>query len=218
MLASCALCSKPFTPRRKGIKQLYCTPACRIKANVQIKAGLRASSRRDRVCPICRKPVPETRKSGAVTCSIECTVTMRNRARRSTEPKDPCSVCGDPVTRRGARFCSAECRHLARPERSAEERDRLRWAFILRKYGVTKEMFKEILARQDDRCAICRTPEPGEQGWQLDHDHRINKARGILCGRCNRGLGLFGDNAESLDRAADYLRQFATKSSLDVVP
>jgi len=39
----------------------------------------------------------------------------------------------------------------------------------------------------------------------VDHNHNTNKVRGLLCNHCNRGLGHFRDNTETLLKAIDYL-------------
>jgi hypothetical protein len=50
-------------------------------------------------------------------------------------------------------------------------------------------------------CTIC-----GDEGdLVVDHDHRENKIRGILCNRCNKGLGLFRDNPDFLEYARIYV-------------
>lgn len=40
----------------------------------------------------------------------------------------------------------------------------------------------------------------------VDHCHVTGKVRGVLCRKCNKGIGALGDTAEAVQRAADYLR------------
>jgi hypothetical protein len=62
------------------------------------------------------------------------------------------------------------------------------------------------IAKKQQGCAICRVKRPGGQGrWHGDHDHVKGKFRGVLCGPCNMGLGLFRDNAKLLAKARRYL-------------
>jgi hypothetical protein len=82
-----------------------------------------------------------------------------------------------------------------------------------RRTGMTAEDRAELLALQGGKCAICRTDDPGDQGWHLDHDHRHcgpNKAcsrcwRGLTCSSCNLGLGKFRDEPRLLMLAYLYL-------------
>lgn len=83
------------------------------------------------------------------------------------------------------------------------------WAHYARerRYGARYVTLSAVLAEQDQRCAVCGTAEPGGRlGWQTDHDHETGAVRGVLCRRCNVGLGVFGDCADTLERAARYLR------------
>ena len=63
--------------------------------------------------------------------------------------------------------------------------------------------YAALLEMQEGRCAICEQilVEP-----QVDHNHGNGEVRGLLCLKCNFGLGLFADDPEVLDRAAKYLR------------
>lgn len=73
-------------------------------------------------------------------------------------------------------------------------------------YGITREQYSEILAAQQGRCALCFTEEPGGSGkWHVDHDHDSGQVRGLLCLRCNVGLGNFRDDADLLWSAIEYL-------------
>jgi hypothetical protein len=78
-----------------------------------------------------------------------------------------------------------------------------------RRYGITIEQFDQMVADQDGRCAICREgfkPAKKKLAVHVDHCHKTQFVRGILCARCNLGLGLFKDSAEFLQKAIDYLK------------
>lgn len=59
-------------------------------------------------------------------------------------------------------------------------------------------------AVQDHRCAICRDTR-GQRRLHVDHDHATGEFRGMLCHRCNQGLGQFRDNPALLLEAITYL-------------
>ena len=85
------------------------------------------------------------------------------------------------------------------------------------RYGLTREQYEELLEKQKGRCAICTILMDSSQSNLIptvDHVHLENelrnshkKVRGLLCGRCNRGLGQFQDNVEVLEKAAQYLKE-----------
>lgn len=77
---------------------------------------------------------------------------------------------------------------------------------------------KELRAEQGDRCAICGVAEEDAPRARLftDHDHTTRTAdsiRGLLCGNCNNGLGLFKDDPVRLTAAIRYLER-SRKDSL----
>ncbi len=78
------------------------------------------------------------------------------------------------------------------------------------KYGVTLEWYEKTLSGQDGGCAICKTNNPGagKQYFCVDHDHETQKPRGLLCSRCNQGLGYFKDSVALLMVAVAYLNRF----------
>lgn len=97
------------------------------------------------------------------------------------------------------------------------------------KFGLTPEAFNAMLAAQDGRCAICGTDDPKGNRvstWAVDHDRSCCPAhqscgkcvRGLLCNRCNRVLGMFGDDPVVAEAAAAYLRRYVnTKAPLSSV-
>jgi hypothetical protein len=77
----------------------------------------------------------------------------------------------------------------------------------LKTFGLTLEKWQAMHDAQAGVCAICGGKERRGHALSVDHCHQTNKVRGLLCGDCNRGLGLFRDNPEALVRAAEYLRR-----------
>lgn len=78
----------------------------------------------------------------------------------------------------------------------------------LRKYGITLEQYQEILDQQNGKCAICNKLESdSNQAFCVDHDHKTNKIRGLLCSKCNRGIGYLNDDITSLQNAINYLQK-----------
>jgi hypothetical protein len=87
---------------------------------------------------------------------------------------------------------------------------------IFETYGITAEQFTTMLEAQNGVCAICRKP-PNPKGrvkrLEVDHDHRCcpgkkscgKCVRGLLCGACNRMVGIADDEPERLQAAIRYL-------------
>lgn len=72
------------------------------------------------------------------------------------------------------------------------------------KYGISEQDWWRLYEKQKGRCAICgRKQSPRE--INVDHCHKRLHVRGLLCGHCNKGLGLFFDRPDLLQRAHDYL-------------
>jgi Recombination endonuclease VII len=82
-----------------------------------------------------------------------------------------------------------------------------RWLAIQQKYGITREQWEALLVSQGGRCAVCQTDNPVPRTWSVDHDHITGKVRGLLCRRCNTGLGCFRDDIDRMVSAIDYLRR-----------
>jgi hypothetical protein len=69
-----------------------------------------------------------------------------------------------------------------------------------------------MLAAQGGVCMICDQPETRVTRGTLDtlsvdHDHRTNVVRGLLCARCNKALGLFYDDVDLMATAVSYLAE-----------
>lgn len=83
---------------------------------------------------------------------------------------------------------------------------RTRRAFHLnKKFGLTEAQYHTMLMAQGHRCALCTRADLPEKRLAVDHDHVTGKIRALLCDRCNRGIGLLGDDPIQLRKAAEYL-------------
>lgn len=87
---------------------------------------------------------------------------------------------------------------------------------IKRLYGITYEVYLELLEKQNKRCGICGlTLEEADfnngrgktKHFHIDHDHKTKKVRGLLCNKCNHGLGNYRENPFLLIKAIKYLKE-----------
>jgi hypothetical protein len=73
--------------------------------------------------------------------------------------------------------------------------------------GVTAERYNQIFLDQKGKCAICGIHQDDlKTALCLDHCHKTQAIRGLLCSKCNLGLGYFKDNTDSLAAAISYLQ------------
>lgn len=81
---------------------------------------------------------------------------------------------------------------------------------LWRRYKITFKQYLQLLINQDYSCAICGRGEwLFNRALDVDHCHNTGRIRGLLCRDCNKGLGMFRDNAHHIDKAAKYLKKSA---------
>lgn len=71
-------------------------------------------------------------------------------------------------------------------------------------YGIDRETVIAKLSAQGGLCKICGGDNGGKP-LHVDHNHKTGENRSMLCGNCNRGLGLFKEDKRVLQVAIDYL-------------
>lgn len=87
-----------------------------------------------------------------------------------------------------------------------------------RKYNLPRERFLALYASNGGLCAVCLL----NRGDTIDHDHECcvpmamkggswscgKCVRAVLCGPCNRVLGMMNEDRQRLQRAINYLDSF----------
>lgn len=107
--------------------------------------------------------------------------------------------------------------YMSQADRSAYGRE---WT-LQRRFKITGDQFKEMLAAQGGVCAICGNKETHKyksgklKELAVDHCHDSKKVRGLLCMNCNQALGRFQDNIENLRRAIRYLEAKSDAAQLN---
>ncbi len=143
------------------------------------------------VCRLCKESLPLT--------SFGPHKGMRNGLKRE---------CRECLSDRASRWVDAN------PDRAFD-------AHLRRTFKITLEQYKAMLAEQGGFCAICGEPPTVENSgrWKqrprrataprlvVDHDHGTGKVRGLLCGRCNTGIGHLKDDPIIVRFALKYLEE-----------
>lgn len=173
--------------------------------------------------PICKQCYPAFAREEYGPCSAGgcdrivrakglCVTHLRRfNAWGTTEPRERsttrlCKRCDRRLPR--IEFSQSEpvcmdCYPLHRQERNATR--------LSRASGVQRSA-AEMRERQQGRCAICGTPEGDTPKGRLhvDHDHKTNVVRGLLCSLCNTGIGQFKEDPSRMLAAIEYLKRAAS--------
>lgn len=80
-------------------------------------------------------------------------------------------------------------------------------------FGITEDQYNVLLKNQNNSCAICNITEESyrivhkrNNVFAIDHCHLTGNIRGLLCSKCNTGIGQFDDSIENLFKAIYYLK------------
>ncbi len=120
--------------------------------------------------------------NGKTMCEA-CLEYLRNRGKQKTKKFKEMGICYGCKNSTNAGWCN-ECALKYRAAR----------------YGITTEQYVEIVSNP---CQVCGSTEKPN----LDHNHKTGKVRGILCGKCNRALGLLQESLENVKALAAYLEK-----------
>ncbi len=76
------------------------------------------------------------------------------------------------------------------------------------KYALTGHQYETMMVEQGGKCLICEEP-----ATCVDHNHTTNAIRGLLCIKCNAGIGQFNESPDLLRKAANYIIATAQKET-----
>lgn len=81
------------------------------------------------------------------------------------------------------------------------------------RYGLSAEQYFELYQKQGGKCRICGCELPDGEYLHVDHNKRSGEVRGLLCSKCNKGIGLFKENPSVMNRAIEYIKEINAKNS-----
>ena len=132
----------------------------------------------DKVCTKCRQKKPISE--------------FRQRKRKQWLWRD--SVCRS--------CCAKYSTEYNRNDPQGVHRRHIKW-----RYGLPIERYEAALKAQGGLCAICRGKNDSQR-LHVDHCHETGEFRGLLCFKCNAGIGKLCDSIELLQAAIAYLEKF----------
>lgn len=91
----------------------------------------------------------------------------------------------------------------------AKNKQRAFERYLKNTYQITLEEYNAALEKQSGVCDICKEKCVSGRQLAVDHNHDTGEVRGLLCCKCNRGLGNFGDNLDLLRNAVLYLEKYS---------
>lgn len=147
------------------------------------------------------------KNSGAVFCSITCGKQYKNKKtlEQGFSENKTCSKCNVEKPRNN-KFFSSHPKTLDKLDswcKSCRSTYRNEFRRGLYRSMISDQELVDLLKTEE--CTICGSKEK----LVVDHDHKRNFVRGMLCNHCNRGLGHFRDDPMLLEFAKTYLQSFS---------
>lgn len=86
--------------------------------------------------------------------------------------------------------------------------EKYRKYWLKARYNITPQEYDSLFSSQEGRCLICNIHSTEtSKGLVVDHCHNTNRIRGLLCSKCNTGIGQFNENVTILERAITYINK-----------
>ena len=141
---------------------------------------------------------------------------MARTTKRAFKIGDACRTCGKTVTYENCassghsfRIDCRDCWAIKSKEYNSK-RNMIHYN-LKQRYNETPEGYASKLEFQLGGCAICKQPCKTGRNHAIDHDHKTNVVRDLLCQRCNVVLGMVNDDESLLFEMMDYLKRHQVK-------
>lgn len=136
----------------------------------------------NKTCSKCDKEYPATKEYFSVSTNSK------------TGFQSWCRECCNTLTKSRRKNNKEKCKRQAR-------KSHLKLAF-----GISVEDYNRMFEEQKGLCAICSKHQiEFNRRFDVDHDHKTKEVRGLLCGNCNKILGLSHEDISILNNAICYL-------------
>lgn len=146
-------------------------------------------------------------------------IIIKHNGQRGTRSIKECRNCGQLFSELNIRirngegvFCCNECYKEYRLKNKRDEKTANKLYQKKHKYGLTSNEYYNLFESQGNRCAICNEEFSDKLKGVVDHNHKTEIVRGILCQRCNTLLGMARDDERILEKAIEYLRKYKSKA------
>jgi len=200
----------------------YECKACQKKERIKRRAGVGEKIEYDikKTCSNCKKEYPASsvffylKKEAPDGLDYRCksciklyrkTISHENNVFDKNERK-VCFFCGREYSATPEYFYKDKSKKDGLSYKCKEcDKDVSLKSQLMHSYGITVEEYDEMFITQDERCLICNNKS--KKRLSVDHDHNTGKVRGLLCSKCNTGIGMFGDDYHLVLRASEYLKE-----------
>lgn len=111
------------------------------------------------------------------------------------------------------RTCNAETAKNWRINNPEKRKRGAKRKQLQKHYNLTIDKFEQMLKNQHYKCAVCLKEETAKSAdgvikqLSVDHCHKTNKIRGLLCDACNRAEGFLRSDVDLIRRLADYVEK-----------
>ena len=203
-MKGCIICNKEIVNTiKKGRPRLTCVKCEEVrKAKVIIKR-----------CIICNKEIVNTIGRGRpkIICSVKCEEVRAKEWHNEYQQKPEVKAKKKAYLKEYSQLPKVKAKRQTL-EFKARQKELCQKAH-LKKYGLTKETYNEILKQQNNKCAICKNEETNTFKGQIvnlsiDHNHKTGKVRGLLCLKCNTSLGNLKDDISLFYKCIEYLNHY----------